>query len=164
MYASRLALKRESKSLVHSQGSTVPLCTGISCLQNGDNSSQKKWLIFISQQCNTITGTVLLWTADYHWNLVYHLKQWECHTLCSFWLSHFPFPLPLHFLQFSLGATGHYWIWLDNELNNNEKLHFEMRKKSKRLGYWQSPPNYKPCPHFVNITLILNWWENSSFY
>lgn len=24
---------------------------------------------FICQQCNTITGMVLLWTADYHWNL-----------------------------------------------------------------------------------------------
>lgn len=83
MYASGLALKGKTKPLAHSQGSTMSLLLGISCHQNSDNS-QKRWLIFISQQCNTASGTVLPWTADYHWSLVHHWTQWKCYTLYSF--------------------------------------------------------------------------------
>lgn len=82
--ASRLALKRRREPLVRSQGSTMPLLAGTSCFQNGDNCSQKKRLIFISQQCNTITGIVWLWTADYHWNLVQHSMSDISIALCSF--------------------------------------------------------------------------------
>lgn len=82
MYASGLALKSKMKPSAHSQGSTTSLL-GISCHQNSDNS-QKRWLIFISQQCNTTTGTVLPWTADYRWSLVHHLTQWKCYTLYPF--------------------------------------------------------------------------------